>query len=141
MDNTPAKVASDWIACARLGPSKASEKVFDDGWELVDLARRNPALAWEAIKCVIRNYDENQYYADSRTEAQTVGGLLAAGPLEDLLSANGADLISTVEAEARADKRFRWALGGVWQSSMPDEIWKRVQTSADYFYWRRPLSE
>ena len=134
-------VASDWVAYARLGPDKAPEQVFADGWVLVDLVWDDPVSAWEAIKAVVRRYELNEYHSPSQTEAQTVVGLLAAGPLEDLLSENGSSFISAIEAEAKNDARFAWALGGVWQSTTPDEIWARVERVADYSYWERGSDE
>lgn len=132
------KLASDWIAYARLGPDHAPEEVFADGWVLVDLVWDDPATAWEAIKAVVRHYPPDEYYSESRSEAQNVVGLLAAGPLEDLLSERGSSFIDAIEAEAKSDGRFAWALGGVWQSTTPDALWTRVQRIADYSYWTRP---
>ena len=131
------KLALDWIAYARLGPDNAPEDVFVDGWALVDLTWDDPETAWEAIKAVIRHYQLEDYYSVHATEAQTVVGLLAAGPLEDLLSREGASFITAIELEAKSDKRFAWAVGGAWQSTTPDDIWARVQRVADHSYWKR----
>ncbi|HEY0099904.1 MAG TPA: hypothetical protein VGB76_13230 [Pyrinomonadaceae bacterium] len=54
---------------------------------------------------------------------------LAAGPLEDLLSAFGAAFIDRVEELARKDPQFNWLLGGVWRLAMTDEVWARVQAA------------
>ena len=136
----PEKIASDWIAYARLGPKQAPETLFADGWVLVDLARGDPATAWAAIKAVVASYSEEELYSCDETEAQRVVGLLAAGPLEDILGAHGARVIGAVETEARRDRRMAWTLGGVWRSTMSDDIWARVQHAADYSYWKRPSS-
>ena len=53
--------------------------------------------------------------------------LLAAGPLEDLLSEHGPVFIDRLEQEATASKRFDHLLGGVWRLSMTDDVWNRVQ--------------
>jgi hypothetical protein len=53
--------------------------------------------------------------------------ILAAGPLEDLLANQGAEYIERVEELARRDPKFNYLLGGVWRSSMTDEVWERVQ--------------
>ena len=53
--------------------------------------------------------------------------VLAAGPLENLLSQHGESMISKVEFEARNNDKFAYLLGGVWQQSMSDELWNRVQ--------------
>jgi hypothetical protein len=57
------KVASVWIAYARLGPDNAPEQVFADGWALVDLACDDPKTAWQAIKAVVRHYQLDDYYS------------------------------------------------------------------------------
>ena len=132
------KVASDWIAYARLGPDNASEQIFADGWALVDLVWDDPQTAWQAIKAVVWHYQVDDYYSADPTEAQAVVGLLAAGPIEDLLSREGPSFITAIEQEARADKRFAWALGGVWQSTTQNDLWARVQRVADVSYWKRP---
>ncbi|WP_310446095.1 DUF6869 domain-containing protein [Thiobacillus sp.] len=54
---------------------------------------------------------------------------LAAGPLEDLLSDHGRDLIEQVETEARRNPNFNLLLGGVWQGGMSEEIWARIQAA------------
>ena len=56
-------------------------------------------------------------------------GLLAAGPLEDLLAKQGPEFIDRVEELARKDPQFNYLLGGVWRNTMTDEIWQRVQAA------------
>ncbi|MGV3774259.1 MAG: DUF6869 domain-containing protein [Verrucomicrobiales bacterium] len=53
--------------------------------------------------------------------------LLAAGPVESLLSCHGAALIERVETMAKANPTFNYLLGGVWQGSMPKQIWRRIE--------------
>lgn len=48
-------------------------------------------------------------------------GLLAAGPLEDLLIAAGPEFIERIEDQARRSARMRYALTGVWTQDLPDE--------------------
>jgi hypothetical protein len=135
------KVASGYIAFWRVGLEAASEELFAEGWALHDLLEDDPSLAWEAIKVVVTHYTEEDLFSVGRTEAQVVVGQLAAGPIEDLLSERGAEFISDIEQEARKDRRFRWALGGVWQSTTPDHIWARVEKFAEHSYWERPSSK
>ncbi len=66
--------------------------------------------------------------AYTRDISAKVTGILAAGPLEDLLSQHGPDHIDQVEDLARRDERFNHLLGGVWRLSMTDEVWARVQS-------------
>src|ERR1044072_8098587 len=56
-------------------------------------------------------------------------GLLAAGPLEDLLAEQGPEFIDRVEELARKDPKFNYLLGGVWRNSMTAEVWERVQAA------------
>lgn len=137
MTYDPDKVASDWIAYARYRPDEAPDQIFADGWVLYDLVEDDPRLAWEVIKVVVRRYPIQDYYSARKTEAQQVVGNMAAGPLEDLISTRGSEFIDAAEIEAGLDRRMAWTLGGMWQSTTPDEIWHRVQQVADYAYWKR----
>jgi hypothetical protein len=56
-------------------------------------------------------------------------GVLAAGPLEDLLARQGAEFIDRVEELARKDPKFNYLLGGVWRNKMTDDVWQRVQAA------------
>lgn len=139
MSNDLEKIASDWIAYARFGPSEAPDEIFADGWALYDLVEDAPATAWDVIQIVVRRYTLNDLYSVAKTEAQDVVGLTAAGPLEDLISSRGHDYIDAIEQEARRDQRMAWTLGGVWQSSAPDDVWSRVQLVADKTHWERTV--
>jgi hypothetical protein len=52
---------------------------------------------------------------------------LAAGPVEHLLAHHGEKWISLIEMESYEDKNFAWMMLGVWQNSMSQELWSRVQ--------------
>ena len=82
------------------------------------------ADAWQAVLAAV---------ADAR--AKPYLGTLAAGPLEDLLSYHGNEFIERIEAEARGSPEFAWVLGGVWQSTMAEDIWQRVQGVWDGRGW------
>ena len=58
--------------------------------------------------------------------------LLAAGPLEDVISVGKIDRI---EREARADARFRDLLGGVWYYRAPDELKARLDALVGEGRW------
>lgn len=53
--------------------------------------------------------------------------VLAAGPLESLLSDHGPTVIDRIESLAKTDASFNLLLGGVWKLSMTDDVWDRVQ--------------
>lgn len=65
----------------------------------------------------------------SRRPTEQVLGMLAAGPLEDLIHYWGPNFIDRIERLARDDVQFRNLLSGVWESSSP-EIWSRIQRAA-----------
>ena len=95
------------------------------GWSEFDWAVSDfPELAWQAI---LEAMDQ------PRMEAHL--GKLAAGPLEDLLSKHGHAFIDRVELLARSNSKFAWLLGGVWQHTMPESIWLRVQAVWDRRGW------
>jgi hypothetical protein len=60
-----------------------------------------------------------------REPAEPVIGILAAGPLEDLIHYSGDRFIDRIELQARRDPAFRHLLGGVWESGSED-VWERV---------------
>jgi hypothetical protein len=47
----------------------------------------------------------------------------------------GERYIDRVEEKARKDPAFAKLLGGVWQNSMSDEIWSRLQAVCDRKGW------
>ena len=65
--------------------------------------------------------------AYKRNISDRVVSVLAAGPLEDLLAKHGPIYIERVEQLARQDETFNSLLGGVWQNTMSNEVWERVQ--------------
>lgn len=67
--------------------------------------------------------------AYKRSISDRVVSVLAAGPLEDLLAKHGSTYIELVEQLAKEDEKFNYLLGGVWQNTMSDEVWKRVQAA------------
>ncbi|WP_288409671.1 DUF6869 domain-containing protein [uncultured Sphingomonas sp.] len=133
---TPAALAADWIACGggRMGSDRSSGLAQ---LLLTDFPHTEPQLVWDTILLIVKAYPAADLYCDIGTEAQTVCGALAAGPVEDLLSLHGQAFIDRFEREARADRRVAWVLGGVWRLDMCDEIWNRVRNAADDSYWNR----
>ena len=85
-------------------------------YTMFDACTEEPETAWLAILKIL---------CHDLTEEQIP--LLAAGPLETLLSWHGMDFIDRIEDEARRNPRFNHLLGGVWQCDMPKELWERVQ--------------
>ena len=91
-----------------------------DAWTFAlmdDLTRDHPSLGLAATGAALAACDSPQDVA-----------LVAAGPLEDLLTANGAAVIDAVEALAATAPRLAYALTGVWppQSGAP-LLWARLR--------------
>ena len=72
--------------------------------------------AWHLVQSLVSAADETSL------------GYVAAGPLEDLVTAHGVVLINELEAAARQDPKFRECLGHIWLSEgeLPPEILARV---------------
>lgn len=110
-------LAESWIAFT-LAPKDSPEYenlfwVFDREWELIN---QQPEIGWRLILKIL-----------SVNHSNTIQGNLAAGPLEDLLSKHSNNFIERVELEAKSNPTFAQLLGGVWQFTMSDDIWERVQ--------------
>jgi hypothetical protein len=78
--------------------------------------KEDPDTAWKAILEMIEI---------SQIDASLA--FVAAGPLEDLLAAYPEDFIQKVEEKARQNAKFRKCLSMVWQNTIPEEIWQRIQ--------------
>ena len=131
MDPAVQCIARDWIAYARHEDVRdAPEQVAADAQSMVELPQEHPQLAWDAIKCVAGEYSEGDLFTTEDTEAKQVLGLVAAGPLEDLLGLHGEDFIGRIEVEAQRDRRIAWMLGGMYQFLMSDEVWARTRRVA-----------
>ncbi len=83
---------------------------------LFDECLDEPEIAWLAILKILEQDLSDEQIA-----------LLAAGPMEDLLSHHGSDFIERVETEARRNSKFNDLLGGVWKLYMTEDVWRRVQ--------------
>jgi hypothetical protein len=105
---------AQWMSTEDRDQSKASDFLGFSEFEWV--IREHPEHGWNAILAVLNDPRAKPYI-----------GMLAAGPIEDLLGHHGIQFIDRVELEARSNPAFAWALGGVWQCQMTDEIWARVQ--------------
>lgn len=79
-----------------------------------DLPREKPEECLDIILIVldkIRNEENDRLL-----------GLLAAGPLEDLLHENGKQAVDRVEKYARIDPLFRKLLNGVWVIDVDENV-------------------
>ena len=118
-------LAADWLLYWKAPEgSGAREKLSYAGDREYDLVREEPEVAWHLVLAVLR--------LDTSSEIQEV---LSAGPLEDLLSKHGEVIIGKVERQAKSDPAFARLLGGVWQNSMSESVWSRVQAVWDRSGW------
>lgn len=113
---------AEWISTPGKDESLADGLI---GWSEFDWAVNDyPELAWQAIVTAMKQPRMQPYL-----------GILAAGPLEDLLSLHGEAFIERVEKKAAAEQQFAWLLGGVWQYNMSEELWSRVVAVRDLRGW------
>ncbi len=114
------EVVAEWLSWATWQSQPANKGKQNDeliGFDEFDwIVRKHPEHAWQYILATV---------ADPR--AQPFLGILAAGPIEDLIGLHGDAFIVRLEQEARQNPLFAWTLGGVWKCQMTDEIWARVQ--------------
>jgi hypothetical protein len=109
MSDNPADIAAEWIAKTSLPEGQR--------WSRLDEAPyHDPELTWRGVLGVLQHELTAEQFA-----------LLAAGPLETLLSRYGCDYIERVEREAAQNPKFNYLLGGVWRCTAPQEVWERVQ--------------
>ena len=110
-----------WLAEADSPERDSLFWVCEREWDLV---REEPLLAWAMILEILK-----------LNPSDKIQEVLSAGPLEDLLAKHGALVIELVETEAKKNQKFAQLLGGVWQNSMAEEIWARVQAVWDRRGW------
>lgn len=114
MDRTsPNDIADEWIARWSSAQPNPDSALLDDG-----LAAEDPALCLASIVEVLRRIQ-----ARGRDELMAV---LAAGPLEDLLTKSGDEVVDQVASLARRDESFRVLLNGVWCTGMKPHILEKL---------------
>ena len=62
------------------------------------------------------------------TDDEQVLGGLAAGPVEDFLGVHGRAYLQVFHTLALEHRRLREVLDGVWQGSMPKDVWHQIET-------------
>lgn len=119
------QIASAWLdncrdAIALGSDSKEAEASFWAYSELDRLCSSDPSRALEIIRLILALKPEERVVYN-----------LAAGPLEDLLTRHGAQVIDQVGNLADRDEEFLALLGGVWSERMSPEVQSRIQPLID----------
>ena len=109
-------IVTAWIAYQEA--TEGSRQSDDNEWTVFVAGSNSPDFLWQFIMKTF-----------SRTDHEEALGMLAAGPLENLLSYWGADYIERIEHLASEDERFKQLLHGVWRLAMTDEVWTRLQAA------------
>ena len=88
---------------------------------LREIVPREPDRAWRILKALIRSSPDELLPR------------IGVRELEEFVTLHGGKFISEIEAQAREDARFRYALGEVWISKgqFPPEIEKRLVTASN----------
>jgi hypothetical protein len=117
--------AEGWIAYWSAPSGSPEREALTWVWDQeYDLMQKEPEKIWRLILEVLHRNSSNQ-----------IQEVLSAGPLEDLLDKYGDEVIDKVENEAKSNPLFAQLLGGVWQGSMTNDIWSRVQAAQDRRGW------
>lgn len=117
-----ARFAERWMGWLRATQSVEAPENHPEFWTFAlfgALARHAPDLCLDAVMGCLA-------LATSAEEA----ALIAAGPLEDVITANGSSVIERIEHEAARSPRFRYALTGVWaDGSAGTPLWQRIEAA------------
>ncbi|HEY0213560.1 MAG TPA: hypothetical protein VGC40_08245 [Paenirhodobacter sp.] len=106
-----------WLADHRVDDGDPEDMAWSD--LCVFELDAHPEVQWAFVLRAIR-----------KAETMWQVGLVAAGPLEDLLTGHGADFIDRLEDQARRSHRIRYALTGVWTQDIPDgAVRQRIETA------------
>lgn len=94
-------------------PAKGSEWAAG---KLDDLVINDPQTALAIIRGIAE-----------KNQSREVAAILAAGPFENLLANHGPSVVDSVIEACRASESLRNLLGGVWRSSIANDVWEKLQ--------------
>ena len=110
-----------WIELQRRHfAGESTESVFWAYSAMDELCDRNPKQCFQQILTILD--------IDS---SELILGTLAAGPLEDLLSRHGVDVVDQIETESRRNPKLKVLLTGVWRNVIDEDVWNRIQALAN----------
>jgi uncharacterized protein DUF6869 len=110
------ELAQRWISYQRSQPRGGNDSNRTPSEVLLDMVLDEPDRAWEVIVKIHEGDPEG-----------SVAGILAAGPLEDLLASHGAHVVDRVVTRARQDPRFREVLRGVWLDGIDTSVAQSIE--------------
>lgn len=126
-DNDPDRLIRGffaWIAYPRNGPQRGTTKELDAVFAevVIEMASDIPEVLWPIILRMVAEAPD-EHYLDA----------IGAGPLENLLWFHGPAFVDRIEGAARADTRFRTALGYVdgWGTSITTDVTERLRPYLD----------
>ena len=90
------------------------------GRDAIDVLQTVKNLASHGVKVIVLQLGTTDLTGPA---GKLLLSMLAAGPLEDVISMR---TIDRIEREAAANKRFRDLLGGVWYFRAPEELKARL---------------
>ena len=85
--------------------------------ELGRLCEEEPVHAWRVIEAMIES-----------TEDEDTLKMLGVGPIEDLLSDKGAEVIAHIERSALAQPKLAVCLSAMAKSTAAEAVWARIQS-------------
>lgn len=120
------EVSSAWIVYQREQIKAESnsqlsveqERVWPLYSKLLDWSKSDPEATWACIVAIWNRIDH---------ENLDIIAVLGAGELEELLCNFGDDYFPLIEKFCEVEPDFKTVLRMVWQSSMSQELWQKVQ--------------
>lgn len=116
------RLAERWLRFVRETAESDAVQDHPDFWTFAlidDLARTAPDVCLDLVMAALPL---------CRTPEEVA--LVAAGPLEDVITANGAAVIDRIEHLAAREPRLTYALTGVWlRGTTGTPIWRRIEAA------------
>lgn len=112
------KIANDWIEYYISG----QDDCFYATERLLELAYTEPSRAWTIIKLI------NHVSIDDPYWLEFVDSVLAAGPIEDLLAANGRDFVRLFVEEAKSNGRLLKQLELIYDGRVEEEVLRKIRS-------------
>lgn len=111
---------------------RGTYEVVDGGnhCNVMDAHRDDPERGLSYVALAMATYDDREFL-----------GVMAAGPLEDLLQDPTPELLDRIVAEARKTPRFRWMLSGVWLHAIAERVRGSIENAVGSSRLEQPLPE